>query len=151
MNEASVGQLTAAKIKRWNHRHAPIERYAKRGDLGEPARPDQNASRFDAAVLYREHWRKRDNSAYHRLEYDAAAEALRSHSPEIWQIVETVVLHEKSAAEIGADLVADKNHARRKAVVIARLHVGLGFLDQYFSQMGPVEPAPAQGSPVNPK
>jgi hypothetical protein len=114
----------------YRHRKAPIEWYFNRGELAPPDRPRQNAEFFEAATRYREHWLSRHLAEYHEREYAGAREMLSQYSPDILQIVEATVLEELRARDLP---VEDTNPGRRKALAIARLHIGLGILAEYFS------------------
>jgi hypothetical protein len=123
--------MTIEPAKRvYRHRQAPVEWYFNRGELAPPDHPRQNAEFFEAATRYREHWLARHLAEYHEQEYAGARDALSQHSLEILQIVEATVLEELRVRDLH---IEDTNPARRKALAIARLHIGLGILVEYFS------------------
>jgi hypothetical protein len=122
--------MTEAAKRVYRHRQAPVEWYFNRGELAPPDHPRQNAESFEAATRYREHWLSRPLAEYHEREYAGARKMLLQYSPEILQIVEATVLEELRVRDLP---VEDTNPGRRKAIAIARLHIGLRILAEYFS------------------
>jgi hypothetical protein len=141
--------MTIEPAKRvYRHRQAPVEWYFNRGELAPPDRPRQNAEFFEAATRYREHWLARHLAEYHEQQYTGARDALSQHSLEILQMVEATVLEELRVRDLP---IEDTNPARRKALAIARMHIGLGILAEYFSAHPRDLSAPNHATPPFPQ
>lgn len=129
MNELAT---TRTAKRGYHHRESPIDWFLRRGQLA-PLDPALKIALAEAAARYREHWLARDRSEYHGAQYAAACNAISSFDGDVLRVLEAVTLYELTIERMGTDIVPGKNHGRRRAFVITRLHLGLQLLTQHFA------------------